>query len=423
KSDVLQSFVEKKKKKKNNTHPTSPKEEISRKWREIHGANDWKAILNPLHPWLRREIIKYGEFSQATYDAFDFDPFSEYCGSCKYNKKKMLAKLGLEKSGYTVREYIYGMSQMDLPQWMQKSKLAETWSKDSNWIGFMAVSDDVETRRIGRRDIAVAWRGTVAMSEWYDNMKSELHPIGEGEARVEHGFLSIYTSKNESTRYNQSSASEQAIGEIKKLIEFYAERGEEISLTITGHSLGGALALLTAYDAARNFSGIHISVFSFAAPRVGNIAFRDELYAMGVKTLRVTINQDIVPKMPGIVFNENLQKFEDFTGALEWIYTHVGAELKIDVRSSPYLKKRLNLIGFHLLETYLHLIDGFVSEDSDFREDSNRDVALVNKYADMAADDLRIPPAWFQPENKGLVKNAHGRWVKPQRDLEDIPSP
>ncbi|VFQ76720.1 unnamed protein product [Cuscuta campestris] len=38
-------------------------------------------------------------------------------------------------------------------------RLVNRWSKDSNWIGFVAVSDDEETRRIGLRDIAVAWRG------------------------------------------------------------------------------------------------------------------------------------------------------------------------------------------------------------------------------------------------------------------------
>jgi hypothetical protein len=38
-------------------------------------------------------------------------------------------------------------------------------------------------------------------------------------------------------------------------------------------------------------------------------------------------------------------------------------------------------------------------------------------------DELRIPRCWYQLANKGLVRNAHGRWVKPKRDAEDIPSP
>ncbi|KAL0398291.1 UNVERIFIED_CONTAM: Phospholipase A1-Igamma1, chloroplastic [Sesamum radiatum] len=408
---------------KHNTPTTSPKEDISAKWREIHGSRDWDDLLDPLHPWLRREIVKYGEFAQATYDAFDFDAFSEYCGSCMYNRHKLFDKLGLTKTGYNVTQYIYAMSHIDLPQWLEKSRFVDTWSKDSNWMGFVAVSDDQESKRIGRRDIVVAWRGTVAPSEWYDNMQRKLEPIGHGDSKVEHGFLSIYTSKSDFTRYNKSSASEQVMREVKKLVDYYQKIGEQVSLTITGHSLGGALGLLNAYEAAKNFPNLPISVVSFAAPRVGNIAFRDELYQMGVKTLRVTIKQDVVPRMPGIVFNESLQRFDDITGTLEWVYTHVGVELKLDVRSSPYLKKGLNLVGFHMLETYLHLVDGYHSNVSGFRADAKRDVALVNKDCDMLVDELRIPPNWYQLANKGLERNDHGRWVKPKRDPEDIPSP
>ena len=404
------------------TPTTSPKEVIAQKWQDMHASSNWESLLDPLHPWLRREIIKYGEFAQATYDAFDFDSHSEYCGSCRYNRHKLFETLGLSGNGYKVKKNIYAMSHVNMPQWLERSKLAETWSKDSNWMGYVAVSDDEETRRIGRRDIVVAWRGTVAPTEWYEDLQRKLEPIGHGDAKAEHGFLSLYTSKKDSTRYNKSSASEQVMKEVTRLVELYREKGEEVSLTITGHSLGGALALLNAYEAASTIPNLPVSVISFGAPRVGNIAFRDELHQLGVKTLRVVIKQDVVPWMPGLVFNESLQKLE-ITGTLGWVYTHVGAELKLDVRSSPYLKRGLNWPGFHSLETYLHLVDGFVSTSSTFREEARRDVALVNKACDMLVDELRIPHCWYQLANKGLVCNAHGRWVKPKRDPEDIPSP
>ncbi|KAK7359434.1 hypothetical protein VNO77_01394 [Canavalia gladiata] len=406
----------------NHSTPTmSPRENISEKWREIQGCSDWENILDPLHPWLRREIVKYGEFAQATYDAFDYDSFSEYCGSCRYNRNKLFEKLGLTRNGYVVTRYIYAMSHIELPRWLERSHVADTWSKDSNWIGFVAVSDDEETRRIGRRDIVVAWRGTVAPCEWYEDFQRKLDPIGHGDAKVEHGFLSIYSSKSETTRYNRSSASDQVMKEVIKLVKFYKEKGEEVSLTITGHSLGGALALLNAYEAALTIPNLPISVISFGAPRVGNIAFKDELHQMGVKTLRFVVKQDWVPKMPGLLFNESLKMFDELTG-LEWVYTHVGAELKLDVHSSPYLKSGMNLPGFHSLETYLHLIDGYLSTETPFRSEARRDVALVNKSCDMLVDELRIPHCWYQLANKGMVCNTHGRWVKPKRDPDDIPS-
>ncbi|KAI8001481.1 hypothetical protein LOK49_LG09G02345 [Camellia lanceoleosa] len=168
---------------------------------------------------------------------------------------------------------------------LEWSALGQTWSKDSDWMGFEAVSDEEETRPIGRRDIVVAWRGTVAPSEWYEDLQRKLEPVEEGKAKVEYGFLSIYTSKSDATRYNKSSASEQVMKEVKRLVKFHMTRGKQVSLTITGDSLGGALALLNAYEVATSIPNLPISVISFGAPRVGNIAFIDELYQMGVKTL------------------------------------------------------------------------------------------------------------------------------------------
>lgn len=67
-------------------------------WREIQGSKDWEGILDPMNSHLRREIIRYGEFSQACYDSFDFDPHSKYCGSCKYLAHDFFQRLDM--SGY-----------------------------------------------------------------------------------------------------------------------------------------------------------------------------------------------------------------------------------------------------------------------------------------------------------------------------------
>ncbi|KAL5701995.1 hypothetical protein ACHQM5_027271 [Ranunculus cassubicifolius] len=403
----------------------SPRIEISENWREFHGATDYSNLLDPLHPVLRKELIKYGEFAQATYDAFDFDPVSEYCGSCRYNPRKFFDEVGLSDSGYVITKYIYAMYHVDVPSWLKMSSQINKWSKSSNWMGFIAVSDDVESQRIGRRDICVSWRGTKTPSEMYGDIQSTLEPIGYGcsQVKAEYGFLHIYTSKDEGCRYNKKSASEQVMQEIQRLVNLYRKKGEEVSLTITGHSLGGALAILNAYEVGYTVSDLPIHVISFGAPRVGNVAFRDELNKMGVKTLRIVVKQDFVPKLPGTILNEGLKKFEVLKEELSWFYIHVGHELKLSVKSSPFLKHGFNnSLGFHSLQTYLHLLDGYVSPLLPFGPNARRDVALVNKGCGMLRDELKIPKAWYQMEHKGLVRNAYGRWVKRTRNPEDIPT-
>ncbi|CAK9857773.1 unnamed protein product [Sphagnum jensenii] len=451
--------------------------DLAHRWREIQGCKKWQGLLEPaLDAVLREEIMKYGEFAQATYDAFDNEKHSKYCGSSKYNKQKMLQEVGMGNFGYEVTKYLYAMANMDhLPKFFSRSKQADPWSKDSNWMGFVAVAtDEAEIKRLGRRDIVISWRGTVTTLEWLANLHDYLTPLSpthrstEANSRgrfvnVESGFFNLYTSKKESTRYNKKSAAEQVKEEICRLVELYAD--EELSITITGHSLGGALASLCAFDIVQSKcnereltktsqseaahqislekgnkkneainvlgSTIPVSVFTYASPRIGNDAFRDRLEELGVNILRVVNSHDIVPKVPGLLVNESMfdmfGTFERFVGPwldrLPWTYTHAGVELKLDQTASPFVKRKRDYAASHNLDLYLHLLDGFHSRSRPFEPAVGRDIALVNRYSDSLNDDLVVPSSWWQQENKGLIQNEAGVWVQPDRSEDDIPCP
>lgn len=44
-------------------------------------------------------------------------------------------------------------------------------------------------------------------------------------------------------------------------------------LTITGHSLGGAVGALLAYYVTLRYPGVNVELITFGAPNVGNAAF------------------------------------------------------------------------------------------------------------------------------------------------------
>lgn len=414
-----------------------PERRLSDVWREIHGEDDWVGMLDPMDPLLRSELIRYGEMAQACYDAFDFEPFSKYCGSCRYGKHEFFERLDIkDRPGYDVTRYLYATSNINLPNFFMKSRWPKVWSKHANWIGYMAVSDDETTRRLGRRDIAVAWRGTVTRLEWVADLMDFLVPVSsqrvpcpDPAVKAESGFLSLYTDKEDDCKFAKYSAREQILTEVKRLIEKYPD--EELSITMTGHSLGSALAVLSAYDIAetginvrQDSRAVPVCVFSFAGPRVGNARFKERAEVLGVKVLRVVNVHDMVPKSPGLVFNERLPRaVMKLAGGLPWSYSHVGAELELDHERSPFLKPTGDPACAHNLEAHLHLLDGYHGKGQRFVLASGRDPALVNKDADFLKDHHLVPPFWRQGHNKGLVRNHEGRWMQPERPKpEDHPA-
>ncbi|EMS52880.1 hypothetical protein TRIUR3_24451 [Triticum urartu] len=77
--------------------------------------------------------------------------------------ESFFSDVGLAGVGYEVTRYLYATSHISFPSFgIRKHNPSDDrmWSETGTFIGFVAVSTDEETARIGRRDIAVAWRGT-----------------------------------------------------------------------------------------------------------------------------------------------------------------------------------------------------------------------------------------------------------------------
>ncbi|KAJ0969306.1 hypothetical protein J5N97_022183 [Dioscorea zingiberensis] len=317
-------------------------------WKEIQGSKNWHDRLEPLCPLLREEIIRYGEFVSACYKACDLDTSSKRYSSCKHGKKNMFKEVGMEDCGYIITKYIYATTDISIP------------AKGGAWIGYIAVSSDKETKRLGRKDILVSFRGTVTSREWMANFMSSLSPARLDpnnplpEVQVESGFLSLYTSVDSSSKFSQKSCREQVLSEMSRIINDEYKKGE-MSITLAGHSMGSSLALLLGYDLAElglNYE-VPITVYSFGGPRVGNIGFKKRCEELGVKVLRVVNVNDPVTKLPGVFLNENLRVFGYENIELPWsraCYAHVGVELALN------FFKMKNPAFVHDLEAYLGLL-------------------------------------------------------------------
>ncbi|XP_020584416.1 phospholipase A1-Ibeta2, chloroplastic-like [Phalaenopsis equestris] len=302
------------------TNP-SPRTNIAPRWRDLHGSSDWSCLVDPLDTDLRRELLRYGDFIHSAYHAF-FHSTTPH----------------LPDRSYRITRHLFATSSIKLPSWVSPSTTS---------IGFIAVChNDREIRRMGRRDIVIALRGTSTILEWAENLRFNLVPLDAGQAKVECGFRSLYTTPGE----NMPSLSSVIIEEISRLVELY--KNEELSITVTGHSLGAALAILAADElgsCAQKTSMPPTAVFSFGGPRVGNRAFAERVEKKGIKVLRVVNAHDLVTKVPTSIGD----------GWRWWDgYEHVGKELRVDSKVSPFLKPDANAACCHDLEAYLHLVDG-----------------------------------------------------------------
>ncbi|KAI3684623.1 hypothetical protein L6452_33847 [Arctium lappa] len=424
----------------------------SKTYEELHGSNNWDGLLDPMNPDLRTLILSYGDLASAAGRALNNNEGSKYAGYSQYGKSIFFngVMLPSAESKYTVTSFLYTTAHVDFPLPFLIHNLSRENSEfESNWMGYVAVSNDEYSKSIGRREICVVWRGTVRNFEWINdivyatpapadpllppanNGKSITGLIGSAinQPKIMEGWLIIYNTENPNSKLVKTSARTQLLAQIKELLVKYKD--EKISITCTGHSLGASLATISAFDLAANVAtpDIKVSAFVFASPQVGNQAFKakmEELPNLNVMSVK-NIN-DIVPKWPSKV----TQWIDDKTTLVPipkdvLVYVDVGVELLIDTKRSPFLKEKsgldiLHVADFHNLEGMLHTVAGYDGKDREFNWkllEKRRGLGSVNMWGDLLKDKYLIPQSWWSEKNKGMVLNENGEWVLTFLDLDD----
>jgi hypothetical protein len=192
-------------------------------------------------------------------------------------------------------------------------------------FGFIAASDQGEL-------VAVV-RGTVSIMDWVHDASFLMLPcpIGTGSGMTEDGFTSVYRSLR--------IGREAGTPSVQSAIGTSLGQGGIKSVTITGHSLGGALAHLVGFDVARNTAFRDPQVYTFASPRVGDHLFAASYNSAVPHTYRIVNRQDLVPQLPPI---------------LPLPYEHPNTKYELN---PPPGKMSGNIVCMHILSSYLWLMD------------------------------------------------------------------
>jgi len=160
--------------------------------------------------------------------------------------------------------------------------------------GYIGYQPNIET-------IFVTFRGSEDIQNWVTNLEATLtsYPLCSG-CQVHKGFYEA-----------EQAVFPNILAQVKSLKSKYPN----YSVIATGHSLGAALASLTAFDLVSNgVSGVQL--YDYGSPRVGNTAFADWASKGSVPVTRCTHYKDMVPHTP-----------------MHERFTHMAGEIYEDLKS------------------------------------------------------------------------------------------
>ena len=171
----------------------------------------------------------------------------------------------------------------------------------------------------------IVFRGTQEPQEWIANINAEQRNYQEDKpllGKVHQGFYTLYSK-------HLAQPFRTAIAKLEPDIPCY----------ITGHSLGGVMAVLAAYDLALNFPqlGTQVQMYSYASPRVGNPDFAQSFNNLIPNSYRIVNYADSTWLLPPTQFQES-------------IYLHVG-------QPWSFVKQTGDLSPNHQLAAYQEAID------------------------------------------------------------------
>lgn len=224
--------------------------------------------------------------------------------------------------------------------------------EDGSWMFYGLLAQHTSKAN----EFVLAIRGTSNLTEWFDNITSmALVPL-DGWGQVAYGFNRIYQTLRivdytNSTALAATAAPAQPVGTFAEQVGAAVQKHAALakpqdhtateaatapmSIEVTGHSLGAALATLYVAENATSSQVTTPLLCTFASPRVGDSTFAAKFDELGIISWRIVNELDIVPKLPAIGF------------------THVATEYSYTSGSSV----DWSLSCWHALATYLNLLD------------------------------------------------------------------
>lgn len=137
------------------------------------------------------------------------------------------------------------------------------------------------------RAIVLAFEGSANLSNWIHDLeffKVDFNfPGAPDGVRVHRGFYTAYEPVSKS---------------VELCISALVDQFPLYSVYITGHSLGGALAVFAALDIALLRPDVPVTLYTYGQPRVGNRDFAQWFDAHIPNSFRTVNNSDIVPSLP-----------------------------------------------------------------------------------------------------------------------------
>jgi len=181
-------------------------------------------------------------------------------------------------------------------------------------------SDSIFGILCGGKNGNTAWliyRGTTNIKEWIQDFTYNQVPY-KNWGLVHKGFSNIYQNNRDKILNTLQTMNP------KKVI-------------VSGHSLGGAVAILTGVDLHVN--NYDVEIYTFASPRVGNSDYCNNVNSKGPKIYRIINTVDIVPTIPfGAVPN-----FKQYNKP--WFYSDCG-------EIHEFTNNMKSIINNHLMSNY-----------------------------------------------------------------------
>ncbi|WP_102794754.1 lipase family protein [Bowmanella denitrificans] len=248
--------------------------------------------MTPLNPTsssnISQNIYQFSELVEASPNSRYLNPTNNNFFKGLPLKDRKAAKIGFEKYGFTPIDIFRARTGI--------------FSGESSCFGCIAsgMSNSLEENRLGESLIAI--KGTSSRADIATDLKTL--PTNFNGHMTHRGFVQTFRS-------------------FEHHIDRYLDWHSPSKIHLVGHSLGGALATLTAYHIAkRDSSGkCQIKLYTFGAPRVGFTSFNQEVDKLiGKQNIyRVYHDADVVSMVPMFPFL-HVHSSDFFDGyRLNWI--------------------------------------------------------------------------------------------------------